>query len=487
MESQRDQYFNPDLLEKDDDPRQATQAIVGMICKPRDPSLVGKAEEARKRWSATLEMSDQDWAAAADYWATYDQYDDGPQPLAKGYAGLDPVDQYLLLANYERTSPDGHYVADAAQPLSELGRLGYASWCLKNAPDKEAHLAACLPDLERVNIKKISEELRADTKHPAKVAYMAHLTWYRVQRLIPDAKARRKKLESEDPAYAKMFAIADKAHADWQANASKRQKLISLAGEVDNARITQSRKATAGCEDKILPELRNAVSLIPAERFNEILATEHKMDADKIVAAGIVSHPDGYLAGNALAGCLDAEKGPTEHLGTVIGAAMISWPGYRGPHSAALADIMQAGLELDRRDATIGYPSILRSMLGNDRALGPGVEGSGLGVIAAVKPSGKDATVSFQNKQVTYPTCVDYRAGTRITGIMANGQFERAGTCYKYKQVTGVAQIPAVKADARFVSGLKPGQTAVVITSIPFVSWVANAKATATVLGVPVK
>lgn len=404
---------------------------------------------------------------------------------------MDPLDQYILLATYERTSPDGIYVADAMSPLSETGRMAFAIWCTRNDIAKDAMVAACVHDAAGVDIKKISSEIRADKTHEPKFGYMARTNWWnnkkRIERIVSDAES----LKKQDPAYAQMFTIADKAWKDWEANAGKRAKVIAFMGEMDNMRESGSRNAQKGCEDRAIPFLREGVESVPADKFNEVLSIENKFDARDIAARGIATTPEGYLGSAAYVTCMlpgiDYNAEGT-YLVQSLGNALIRWPGYRGPRSAAISDIMQAGLELDQRDKSITYPNIQRDIMGSTHTLMSNIPAkSGLGVIASVKTAGKTATISYQKQNVSYPVCVDYKAGTKITGIMANGQFERAGTCYKYKTVSGQAVIEPKPADARFVSGLKPGQFSVSINSIPYVTWVPNGKKASTVLGVPVK
>lgn len=491
MAGKKSDYFNPEVMTNEEDARKATQAIVGGICNPWDAADTPKAEAAKKKWSELLDMNDQDWLGAAHYWANYDQYADPPEPTKKGYAGLDPLDQYVLLSTYSRVSPDGHYVADAMSPLSEVGRIGYAIWCARNEVAKDAHLAACLHDVAAADIKKASAEIRADKTHEPKIGYMARTFWWNHKKMMESMKAEAEKLKKQDEAYVKMFDIADKTWKSWEANEGKRAKLLAFMGEMDNMRESGSRKAQQGCEDKAVPFLREGAASVPADRFAAVLAVESKLEVSRIVSQALATTPEGYLGSAAYVTCMlpgmDV-NGPGSYLVQRLGNALLRWPGYRGPRSAVIADIMQAGLVPDQRDKEITYPSLARDIFGDSHALmNNDPSKSGIGVIKGVKTGGKMATISFNKTKATYSVCVDYRPGTKITGIMANGQFERASTCYKYKQVSDMVAIEPVQADGRFVSGLKPGQFSVSINYIPWASWAPNGKAVATALGVAVK
>lgn len=472
---------------KGEDARKATEAIVYAICVPREEGDVAKAEEARKTWSAKLAMEDGDWVNAAEFFATYDKYAAGPKPSKDAWAGLGPIDQYLLLANL-RTDVDAHYVADAAAPLSEAGRIGYAIYCATNNIENDAHLAACAPEFDAVDLKKAAAEVRGDKTQP-KYGFSMRLRWFELQPQVTAAKERIAELKKKDEGYIKMFDLATKAFKDWDANAGKRQKLIALAADMDNARISGSKKASAGCEDKTMVALREAVAGIPAKAFSRAIELESKHDVDDEVVKVIVGDPEGYLAAAAFVSCMkptDLNK-PESYLPSLLAMAMSRWPGYRGPHSAAITEIMKAGIELDQRDASVSFPDMRRQFFEMSRSPSADRDSSGFGVVKAVK-AGKPATIDYEKRDLTFPVCVDYRPGKQITAYnWVTGEVQRAGTCMKYKTITRPVEVTSNTADARFTSTTRPGQFAVFMSGMPIAAWPNNGKVVSTVLGVPVK
>lgn len=475
---------------KGEEPRDAALTIVSTICNPFDPRDVPAAEAARKAWSAKLDMTDEDWLGAAEYEVKYNPNANPIPPNQPGYTKLDPLDQFLLIVNNTSTTLDGYYVADAMGPLSEAGRLGYAIWCVGHGQE-DAHIAACIHDVEAIDAKKIAAEVRADKTHEPRIGFIVRMALYRSQKQFAELKAKAAALKKMDPAYPKMFDIAEQAFKDWDANAGKRADLLAFAGDMDNLQVTQSRKAQAGCEDKAITLLRGAVATIPAAHFASAISGTDPWRLPAAVSSALVATPEGYLAASAYLNCqLPGWNYNSEYTYFVesLGDVLVHWAGYRGPRSAAISDVMQAGLELDKRDLVVNFPRVDRSWFGKGHpSFSSKSELTGFGVIASVKPDGKRVKVSFNNKKVTNSVCTKYTAGTKITGVMSNGQFERAGTCSEYKKVTEAMDVEPKPVDARFASGLAAGQMSVSINLIPYASWLPGAKVPSTILGVPVK
>jgi hypothetical protein len=280
-----------------------------------------------------------------------------------------------------------------------------------------------------------------------------------------------------------MFAIAAKTFKDWSADAGGRQALLKLAGEMENAEASGSRKASEGCEAKTLAALRTAASGISAKKFSEIVIDDATNPVFRQAIQPIVTDPNGNVAASAYVACIKALGVKGNLLAWELRRALGEWPGYRGPRNSAISNIASAGLELDQRGAELRFPKAA----GGGNELGVQSKDCGTGVVAAVKPSGNSQQLEFNNKTFTYPTCADMRPGKLITRIYWDGRIERAGTCMKYKTVTGSLKIDPVLVDASYTAAIKPGMTAAACNGVVFVAWPKGAKDPSVVVGAPVK
>lgn len=481
LEKERPQSFSDNDADADD-AWKASQVIVYGLCVPRDDTDGPRAEKLRAKWGPLLEMEDADWAAAAEYWGKFDKYDPTIPFEGKDITTYTPGDLALHLSR-NNGKFDGYYLADVASPLGESARLGFVLWCLGNHIDEAVHLAACADDIAKADLKKAAAELRADKRNP-RAAFWVRARWYEFRSNFTKAKARIEALKKEDEGYAKMFDLAAKTTADWEANRGKRSKLLALATEMDVARDSNSKKAMKDCEAKTLTALRDAVGGIPAKSFQPVIDLERKVKADGAVASVITSHPEGSLAATAYVNCLpDAEEKSSKFLRTLLGTSLERWPGYRGPRNAVLSEVLKAGIELDQRGAELKLPDFDRTFFPHGYQSSE-MGSTGVGVVKALKAG----TVTYETRAVTEPVCVDYHPGKAITGFNAStGQFERASSCGKYKMVTDNHEVKPNTYDARFVSGVKPGANAVFVEGVPYATWAKGAKQVSTVLGVPVK
>src|SRR5215468_2094294 len=164
------------------DARIAIANLVARICKPNseDSDHLDELEAARKKWSARLDLTEADWVDAAQY-ATLDHGDrmggivdlqtrgeDREMALKRPWSSWDALDQWSWLTAPAGASgdltQDRNYVADAlGSKLSEVGRLAYIRWCLESK--SPVQWAMCEGDLERLDVKKLGAELRANQNY----------------------------------------------------------------------------------------------------------------------------------------------------------------------------------------------------------------------------------------------------------------------------------------------------------------------------------
>jgi len=385
-----------------------------------------------------------------------------------------------LLGDSSTTFSTRTYEADALdEKLTALGRLGYVSRCVSDQSTNVVEWAICQPDIDALDLGKAGAEIDADQAHASDHAPLK--AWIDVVKgKLAVHKAAAQAALGKDDAYKKMFELAAASRRD-----ARSSPLRDLALTLDDARVTQSRKALAGCEDKVWPAWLRAVSAIPAQRFSLVykdLPTEVFVGE----AATIVGTPDGYLAGVAVAACLKKDQ-----LVSYLQHALVFWPGYRGPRNASQLAMMQAGLQLDQVGATIRWPSIDRRALlaGASNGGNDGANRSGRAPLVSLQSAGEKTHVTFGPTKTKGVKCVDYKAGKHLSRIESDGRLVYEGTCYKYTDIV-ITNPPPAPADApsRYTASMKPGMYGGYVDNVVLDAIAGlGAKAPSVVFGAPVR
>src|SRR6185503_5347034 len=107
---------------------------------------------------------------------------------------------------------DTLYFVDALGPkLSETGRFAYVLDCLENT--SAVGLATCDGDIKRLDRAKVLDEVRAENRAGSLKMKIRILLWQLDDKLAK-YQTRVKQWRDKDPAYAKMFDIADKTRSE---------------------------------------------------------------------------------------------------------------------------------------------------------------------------------------------------------------------------------------------------------------------------------
>ena len=376
---------------------------------------------------------------------------------------------------------DPAYVADAfGADLTEAGRLGYIMVCIQG--ERPAEWAMCADDIARFDAAKLSAELRGDTRRTAKERITVRLEAYQTAAKIPAHKARVKELLGKDPAYAKLFSLAEATRTEWGGRWKSNAGLLDLMASMDDARVTRSRKAAEGCEEATWQAWKSVVSAMPARKFAAIRHEPGNSFTEQAMAA-VVAQPEGYLAGMSLYNCARSNKAE-DFLIRALGEAMFRWPGFRGPRTATHTAIVTAGIELDDRDAQIEYPDVMRSWV----ARNSGSSGGGEGSIKSVKASGKTVKIEFINIKKKQTVCTKGHHTRRVTQIRSDGGLVYEYVCTKEKTETiTVPQASPQTVNARYTAGLKPGMFVAVTEDVVTAAYAKGGKAPSMIAGVPVK
>lgn len=454
----RDGGWDKDIM-TGKDARWVIYNIVGAYCKPDDETktMTKELESAKKKWSAKLDMADQDWADAAE-WASLDQSSrmntDVKHEKKRAWSTMTPGQQFALI-DFDFNEDGAAYAADAlGSKLSELGRYAYIKQCLKAKDDEQAAVwAMCQPDIDAFDKKRFSNELRMDTGITGAERMEIRLRFESFDAELKQHAEDVKKLQAKDGGYATMFKTAAQGAADFTAKADP--ELVKLMADMDDARATNSRKAYDGCSDRAWPAWKKAVSSIPAKKFANF--KREPGDENLIVQAMaiVIGDPNGYLATEALYICegLGGDRNNMSYFIKAAGNTSSRWPGFRGPRTSALTSMMLNGVTLDDRDAKIDYPDVRHAWMDQNMSSG----GGGRGVVAKVDIKGDMATVTFKKEFEKQEQCTNWKSSNRITQITSSGSVIYESWCTASKSVTVDTSFPPQKVKARYVEGLKPG------------------------------
>ncbi len=470
------------------DVQQALMGLVAATCYP-EADLANQDRQLaalRGAWSKKLGLAEADWADVSD-WAHLQRHLRGdptimPTDRQAAWSAYSPIDQYGALSRASMGQVDAAYLADAfGAKLTQLGRLGYVAACLEpGAKDPAVAWAMCATDVAQLDAGKIADEIRADTTHNAGDRMTARIVAYETIALkVPKYLADTKALRAKDPAYATMFTLGEAAHAGWGKTDAR---WVSLVSDLDDARMTGSRAASAGCVAKSWEAWRSVVAAVPAKRLAAIHPEPGNQFATQFVAA-VVGDANGYLAALAVNECAQLE-GKEDYLSRVIGYAIERWPGFRGPRTATQTAILTAGLTLDQRGAAIDFPDLDRDWIRGDGNTG----NYGLGGIESVKIEGERATVTFAKQKVTQNRCTKGHQTSRISQIMSDGTVVYYYVCdTEITETIEVAPSPPMSIGARYAAGLKKGMTVQISDDVAVVAYPKGKPAPAVVTGVEVK
>jgi hypothetical protein len=473
-----------------DDPRDAVWTLVATLCWPNgdQKAAAGKLEATRQAWSKKLGMSDADWADAA-VWASRGQGDRNSPSLQKAAEGVPwsawgPVDQYAGILNsrtgYSNMAIDPQYVADAlGAKLTEAGRLGYLTTCLRDdAPPVEQIM--CNADVVAFDVKKLSAELRGDTKRDGYERMVVRIAAALLAPRLAKQPANVKALVAKDPAYGEMLKLADGAKKTM---AGADPALVALAAEIDDARVSGSRKAAAGCQEKTWAAWEKVVAASPAKAYAALIGEPGNSYLSQL-AAKLIGEPNGYLASLAFYTC-HAFGDDEDILIRSLGAGMARWPGLRGPRTATHTAIVAANLQLDQRDARIDYPEIDRPWL--DQNLSS--NGGGTGEIAKLTPKGDTVVIDLAKVKSKGQECVKGHRTNRIIMIRTDGVLVYDYVCEKYKTVTyNEPPAPPQTINARYAKHLKKGMAFSNVEDVIVIAYPKNGAETPSVVaGVAVK
>lgn len=482
--------YNKKDLFSETDPFSALRGLVGATCYA-DDDLAGLEKQiaaTRAAWGKKLGLTEADWVDVNEY--THLPNHLRPDTLElkdrqKPWSSLSALEQLATMQRADTGDVDIAYVADAfGGKLSQLGRLGFVADCIAtNKSDPAVVYAMCAMDAAALDVTKIFDEIRADSTYGAPEKMAARVFAYEVMgQKLPKLLADIKALRAKDPAYDTMFKLGEQAHATWGKTDARWVQLVS---ELDDARVSGSRRSSAGCGAKTWDAWKTILSTFPAKKLATIRPEPGKQFVQQL-AVLMTAEPDTYLVSLAFAHCAQLEgTAGDDWLVDALAYAMIRWPGFRGPRTATQTAILTAGLSLDKRGAELEFPEVKRHWMGSPTATGGGVA---TGTIAKIEQEGEDARVTFTRVKVTQTRCTKGHYTNRIVRIWPDGNIQYYYQCdAEITETVDVEEYPPTKVKKKYAAGLKPGLVVRISEGIAEVAFPKGKTVPVLVTGVEVK
>lgn len=469
-------------------PRRALTNLIGATCyADADIASYAKQIEAtRLAWSKKLGLTDADWVDVNE-WAHYpfeirNMNDVSAKNRQAPWSSFSALDQFGALSSYSMQI-DHAYVADAfGAKLTQLGRLSYVNTCLQNKVDDDdaaVWYAMCAADVAALDEAKLYAEISADKTHELADRMAVRMVTYETLQMLPAHRANVQALRAKDPAYDKMFELAEQAQKQWS---SADPKIVALMADLDDAHVSGSRKASAGCMTRAEEAWKTVVEAVPTKALASIHGEAGNTYLQQMLPL-VTDKPSGYLAAIALNVCANLED-KVDALTRAIGGAFVRWPGFRGPRTGAQTAILTANLQLDRREGRIEYPRLAREFIrgdGNSSFIGTAA-------ISGVKVEGEMATITFAKLKVRQNRCVKGHNTNRIQRVMDSGQIVYEYVCDKYIDETiEVPPSAPVTVRAKYAKGLTAGMAVTVSEDVVAAAYPKNSATPSIVTGVVVK
>ena len=447
------------------DVEEAVKAILAESCHAENdsygdhqPEKHAEVDKARAALSQQLGMTEADWADAV----AWDENNHNLEATisAKSLALLTPIDQYLAIAGSFK-SDDGYamndplYTADALEGrLTETGRLALLQWCVKQTPstheaDKLLSWAVCQGDVDKLDVKKLIGELKADTVHPGGARFYLRIAALKMQQQLAEDAATKKKLLAKDPSYGKPYEVATAARADWAKTIGTNTKLLALVEQVDGGVWFHSRKGLEGCEAATRAALGEAVSTLPAKAFANMYDDREAPDKGFARKATpiLTSTPQVHLAATAFLECQ-----PKHQLSHYLANIVDPIAGARGPRMAALTVFRLTDFKFDDTKANPRMPPMggrpWNIVLGNF---------SYGGVVKSAKVAGDKVKLTMEKTKKTQVDCVKEHWGNRVISVDSNGKFIYELICDKEAPVVHDTTVPDFEIPGEYASVVKPG------------------------------
>ncbi|MDQ3340568.1 MAG: hypothetical protein M4D80_35875 [Myxococcota bacterium] len=370
--------------------------------------------------------------------------------------------------------------------LSELGRATFVDRCFRQnnyGANAGSTLVwtLCGPDAKALDLKKLESELTANSVKPDEKAG-AMTVAKEIKDKAMKVGAFMEAAAKDDPGLQQLFKITDQAKAEWTAYVSKNkadfERYLALKDAVRSGKT--NNPAFKGCYEATKPAF---------EKLVKAAAPKIPWDVGNDYLPGYVWYlrqtPEGYITTVAWAACAWSihEAGEAPY----VAAANSDFGGnFRaGWRTIALGKVLDEKLKpkfadrsLNMGDWTFQWKYGAKMTGVNDIAA---IMTRSEGVVGTLKTEGDVTKVAFKGNKVE--ACLQWKETNKPTGVAAGGQVTYEKVCKKRGMVDN--QTTAEEVPAKYMSGVKVGDTFASVKSFPVVAW--KGKKLTMLLGVPLK
>lgn len=448
---------------KDDDILRKLNNLVLASCAPEAGAHAGAIAKARTAWGAKVGITtDADWADVAEWTNSSPslQTEMKDELSTKDLAKATPIDQYLVIAaDAVNFKVDPLYASDMFEPrLSEAGRLAVIEKCAKS--NDPVFMAACQPDIDAFDPKKLFDELRGDTVHKATSRVGLRVRMYALGEDLAKHREIVEKVKKLDEAYVKLFDIASSARATWMKTIASNTALLDTVQAAESAHFAQSRKGLGACDEPTYGALKAA-----AAKFDLSKLAKTKDSQGNLVSGFIQEQLDvlmeDFELNVAAVGVVLCGQRPD--LGRMLENGLRQ--SYRGPRSAAFAMIARANVQTDTKDDKsqrlrmgIGPEDIDGRFATKHRPWNSSEHVWSLGgVIKGVRKTPTALEIDFTPIWVKYQDCTSGHYTDKIDHIDSNGRVAYQYQCTSSKEAKMDDSQKGMKLDLKLASVIKPG------------------------------
>lgn len=433
---------------KETNPRYAVRALVAAVCHPNEEAAAKRAEveAARADWSKRLGMVEADWSDAAE-WTQQDFETTKVPPSTRDLAAASPLDQWLIILH---DSPHAYtfYAADIFEPrLSELGRMAVVQSCVKAR--SEVEWAVCQPDVDKLDVAKVFEELHADTTQKPGFKMKMRLDAFGLTELLKEHAKKVAEAQAKDEGMKKVWELAARARAEYASKAPPNEKLLALVTRMDGASFASSKKLFEGCDEATWAALGEAASKLPGKILDDFRDVREDPAHGFASKAMPLAFEDAsfHLAAIAVVMC-----GARQAVAYNLSQYAAKGPGFRGPRDYAFSQLALHPPELDKRGATLFVPRIDKPYFRSGAA--PMSSG---GVVQKVSKQGDVLTITGAPLIVKREECVASHQSSKIDHLRKDGVIQYQRDCDRSAVVAHNEQWLPFTLPARYEKLLKPG------------------------------
>jgi hypothetical protein len=390
-------------------------------------------------------------AADASRGSDYD-FTSPPTSADKDLVTMPKFFQASRMASAYRRSPwTGFWLADVlGDQLGEHARLRLVASCLGSNNDLQ--YAACITDAHRLDRKKLMAELAAPEAKPYSAAALE--TFDAVVKEVAERDAQIAKRKLDDPAFEQMFETIPRAvWTEWDRLNASHRALFALTrslelqshkrGPMDES-PGPSRKAFAGCAEKLAPYFTKAVRTT-------------KQSDPNANTFGTALTPFGYIATLAQYYCA---RGNDQPIAEVLGVELTEPSWLRGPRMATIERLIAKSKTLQFDDKSYSIDGLVWRDANYivETAQLHGLFDRGHGVVKKVSRQGATLHVVFAKGEIEFPVCLrSERTGTWRYN-RSTSSFEPVEVCVRWGSEKEIVDIEPIEIDAKQGAAIQPGR-----------------------------